>query len=148
MLTSQARLTPNEDEVAAKVIDGEAIIINLVDGSYYSMDEVGAVVWDRIQEGWTVEQIVGSVAASYDVDETVARKDVEALCDRLVDEGLVVVGDVEGAGEADRDLGSDDHLPYTTPALEKYTDMADLLALDPPMPGLDENPWMDEAEGS
>ena len=30
---------------------------------------------------------------------------------------------------------------YTPPVLEVYTDMSDLLALDPPMPGLADIPW-------
>ena len=36
------RFRVNTEEVAAKVIDGEAIIINLTTGVYYSMDGVGA----------------------------------------------------------------------------------------------------------
>lgn len=146
MLTSQAQLTPKADEVAAKVIDGEAIIINLVDGSYYSMDDVGATVWDLIEDGCTVEQIVGSVTSSYAVDEEAARGDIEALCDRLLEEGLVAVGDGGDGGAPDRSPASGpsgEPLPYAAPELHKYTDMADLLALDPPMPGLDENPWIE-----
>ncbi len=46
MLTLNDRLRPREEEVASKVIDGEAIIINLANGVYYSMDKVGALVWE------------------------------------------------------------------------------------------------------
>ena len=35
----------NPDEVAAKVVQGEAIIINLATGVYYSMTGVGAAAW-------------------------------------------------------------------------------------------------------
>ena len=32
-------------------------------------------------------------------------------------------------------------LPYESPSLNSYRDMSDLLALDPPMPGLQQIPW-------
>ena len=44
MLMLKHRMQPNKEEVAAKVMDGEAILINLSNGIYYSMDKVGAVV--------------------------------------------------------------------------------------------------------
>ena len=34
-------LKPNSDGVASKIVDGEAILINLSNGMYYSMDAVG-----------------------------------------------------------------------------------------------------------
>jgi len=43
MLKPESSLRPNEEEVASKVMDGEAILINLSNGIYYSMDKVGGV---------------------------------------------------------------------------------------------------------
>ena len=50
MLSLQSCLRPNEEEVAAKVMDGEAILINLSSGIYYSMDKVGGVLWGADRE--------------------------------------------------------------------------------------------------
>jgi hypothetical protein len=36
--------------------------------------------------------------------------------------------------------------PYTVPRLNSYSDMADLLALDPPMPGLAETTFIPPEE--
>ena len=43
MLNLHHCFRPREEEIASKVIDGEAIIINLANGVYYSMDKVGAM---------------------------------------------------------------------------------------------------------
>ena len=38
--------------------------------------------------------------------------------------------------------------PYEIPKLNIYRDMGDLLALDPPVPGLGDTPWKDPDESS
>lgn len=54
---------------------------------------------------------------------------------------LVVSGIPSGEPEAvDLDVAG---AAYSPPVLEVYTDMSDLLALDPPMPGLADIPWRD-----
>ena len=141
MLSGESRVTPNVAEVAGKVIDGEAIIMNLANGLYYSMDHVGAVVWELVAQGYSLREMAKVLADRYDVDAERAAADVYCLVRELLDENLVVVA------QADRDhaavspaLGEGG--PYATPVLRKYTDMADLLALDPPMPNLrDSAPW-------
>ena len=42
---TDTHLVPNVAEVAAKVMDGEAILINLANGMYYSMDGAGGFLW-------------------------------------------------------------------------------------------------------
>jgi len=54
------RLTPNRANVAAKVIDGEAIILDITRGAYYSMDGAGAVIWAGLDTGHSLGAI-GSI---------------------------------------------------------------------------------------
>ena len=44
----------NYPQVINETIDGEAIIINLVTGSYYSLDKTGAEVWELIERSLAV----------------------------------------------------------------------------------------------
>jgi hypothetical protein len=131
------RFTTRNGDVAAKVIDGEAILINLTTGMYYSMGDVGGTVWSLIENNSSVNEIADIVTAHYDVDHGRARADVEALVTELLEENLVVVsrsGDeknsnnVPASGEATR--------RYARPSLRKFGDMAEMFALDPPLPGL------------
>jgi Coenzyme PQQ synthesis protein D (PqqD) len=139
-------LSPNPQGVAAEVIDGEAIIINLATGIYYSMEGVGGSMWDLIEGGCSVEEIVSAVSARYDVSRERAEADVRRVAEELVREELVAVSERESAGAAEQELPTAGKLAYDTPELKTYRDMGDLLALDPHLPGMREIPWKEPAE--
>ena len=138
------RLRANDAECAAKVLDGEAVIINLLNGTYYSLDKAGAVVWELAAGGGTIAEIVGGVTQRYDVEASRAQADVERLVGELVAERLLVPADGTSNGapatESSRP-SANGRLAYDVPMLTTYRDMADLLALDPPMPRLEDIVW-------
>ena len=45
-----------------EVIDGEVVVVNLENGTYYSLDGVGADLWVRLADGSTLEALVAGVA--------------------------------------------------------------------------------------
>ena len=148
MLNLDDHLRPNAEEVAAKVMDGEAILINLSNGIYYSMDKVGGLIWELIERGYSMEQVIVAITARYDVSREQAQADVERLTAELLDENLVAVRtDGSPAAEID-EQHLHPRLPYEAPALNIYRDMGDLLALDPPMPGLAEMNWKEPEDES
>jgi hypothetical protein len=138
---------PREEEVASKVIDGEAIIINLANGVYYSMDKVGAFVWDLLQAGHTLDEIIAAVTRHYDVSREQAESNVQDLVQELVQENLVISSE-NGKAAPLPAVDDVDKLPYELPKLNIYRDMGDLLALDPPVPGLGDTPWKDPDDSS
>ncbi len=142
----QDRFALNESEVAAKVIDGEAIILNLANGLYYSLDRVGSVVWELVGQRRSVEEIAAHLSGSYQVPLDTARDDVQQLVSELQEERLVTAADGEVPAPSPDGVIPRTAEPYQTPRLNKYTDMADLLALDPPMPGLMDGPWSEASE--
>jgi Coenzyme PQQ synthesis protein D (PqqD) len=140
MLTLQHRLRAGE-EVAAKVIDGEAIIINLANGMYYSMDKVGALIWEMLEGEHSLEEVVTAVAARYDVSREQAQADVERLATELLQENLLLESSDAAPPRKTSEAGIQPKSPYETPQLNIYRDMGDLLALDPPVPGFQEIAW-------
>ncbi|HEX3175482.1 MAG TPA: PqqD family protein [Methylomirabilota bacterium] len=130
-------LDVNRDDVAAKIIDGEAIIIRLSDGTYYSMDHVGASVWSLLEAHGDRAATGRTIAAWYRVPPERVQEDVDALVRELFAEGLVVAAParaVSGGGPA-----APPHVgPYASPRLNIHRDMGNLLALDPPTPGIDD----------
>jgi hypothetical protein len=135
----------NSGEVASKVVDGEAILINLSNGMYYSLAGTGALVWALLAAGQADERICEELEQRTGVDHFTAVADLRRLLDELSAEGLIVTADASTAA-AVSEVGD---LPavasYSTPELEKYSDMSDLLALDPPMPRLADIPWQSSA---
>lgn len=142
------RLRPRGEEVAAKVIDGEAIIINLANGIYYSMDKVGGLIWDLVQAGHSLEEVIMAVTDRYDVSREKVEANIQELVEELLRENLVALSE-DGAGPAEtRQIAQEGKLLYEVPKLNIYRDMGDLLALDPPTPGLGDTPWKDPGEES
>src|SRR5574337_1573275 len=76
MLTLQSRFRLNDAEVTAQVLDGEAIMINLSTGVYYSMDKVGGFLWAIITGGQSLAEAAAAVSARYDVLAEQAQTDV------------------------------------------------------------------------
>jgi len=138
-MSDSRRFEVNQNEVAAKVMDGEAIIMNIANGAYYSVTGSGALIWEELERGMSVDQVVDALTAVYDVQPDTARADTVGLVGTLLTEGLVIETDGR-EGPAPRAAGVTRE-PYPEPVFEKFTDMADMLALDPPMPGFDETPW-------
>jgi hypothetical protein len=146
MLTPHDLLRPNEAHVAAKVLDGEAIIINLSNGTYYSMDKVGGLIWEMIERRQGLEAIVAAITARYEVFPEQAQTDVQRLAGELMQENLVIVSDMPPSPGERQESVAEQRLPYEPPKLNIYRDMSDLLALDPPMPSLEEIPWKESSE--
>ena len=148
MFNAHHRFLPRSEEVAAKVIDGEAIIINLANGVYYSMDKVGAFVWDLLQTGHTLEEVIAAVTTRYDVSREQAEANVRELVQELVQENLVVASENGVSAATQEQVEEQEKMPYELPRLNIYRDMGDLLALDPPVPGLGDTPWKEPEEPS
>lgn len=135
-LSMTDRVRVPEPEVAARVIEGEAIIINLASGMYYSLDEVGGAVWSLLERGHSLEEGAAAIAARYGIGEERARADIRRLVGELHDEGLVVRLEHPSSAPALEPDGQVMKGSYEPPRLNKYDDMAELFAQDPPLPEL------------
>jgi hypothetical protein len=140
MVSLESRLRCKGEDVVAKVMDGEAVIINLATGTYYSMADVGAAIWSMIESGRRLDEIVAALAQRYDMELSTIQADVLRLADELLREQLVVITE-EAEGDAAIEPHDTQKLPYSPPQLCLYRDMEDLLALDPPTPALADLPW-------
>jgi Coenzyme PQQ synthesis protein D (PqqD) len=141
MVAHNQALSPNAEAVVAEVIEGEAVLIDLTTGVYYSLAGVGGSIWSLIEAGSSVERIVEAIAGRYEASREQVEADVAGLVGELERQKLIVVADGGPAGGGDPQAPPDGKLPYDTPELKTYRDMGDLLALDPPLPGIREIPW-------
>jgi len=87
------------------------------------------------------------VTGRYDVARDQAESNVQDLVLELVQENLMVSME-NGTAAPAQAMEHQDKLPYEIPKLNIYRDMGDLLALDPPVPGLGDTPWKEPEEPS
>ena len=129
---------PNDKQVISKIIDGEAIIIKLEQGVYYSLNELGSVIWKNIEEKNSSSAIIDYIVSNYSVEISRAKQDVINFLNEMDKEQLVVPNNKSITPKVKH---KSDKLSYMAPQLEAYRDMEDLLALDPPVPGMNEVTW-------
>jgi hypothetical protein len=146
VISSGQRLELNSADVAAKDIDGEILVMNVANGMYYSLDGAGAAAWRLLTASHSLRQTADVLASVYGVDPAATLDHVTDLAIQLVDEGLVSVAGGSTSIEARTMADMDADGPYAAPRLNSYSDMADLLALDPPMPGLAETTFIPPEE--
>ncbi len=105
------------------------------------MNNLGGKVCECIEQEQSLEQIIQAVVTSYDISQEQAKKDIESLAGQLLEENLIVLKENGKSTHLNCGGKSQNTSPYETPSLNIYRDMGDLLALDPPMPGMAETPW-------
>lgn len=130
-LTDATRLRLLDEEVAAKVFNGEAVLIHLATGVYYSLDGAGARAFELLHDGHPIGAVGRALAQEYAAPPAACAEDLRGLADALMAEGLMVAAD--GAGPTEAPLSVPPVGPYAPLELRSFRDMADLIALDPPI---------------
>jgi Coenzyme PQQ synthesis protein D (PqqD) len=144
-VASAALLRINSPTVVHETFEDEVVIVNLENGNYYSFDKkAGADIWALIERGATVGDIEAEIAASYESDEPTIAHAVGAFLEELQREGLVVFDGAAPDGRPSlvvKGGGLGQPRPrFETPVLNKYSDMRELLLLDP-IHEVDEAGW-------
>jgi len=93
-LTSDSCLAAAKDQVSSNLAD-EAVILGLKNGVYYGLNPVGAFVWNLVQKPKCVDEIRAALLKEYDVDEKQCERDLMALLNELLAEGLIEIRDTK-----------------------------------------------------
>jgi hypothetical protein len=132
--------------VVAEIIDGEAVIMDLRSGHYFSTQGVGAEIWRGVEAGHSAVEIVHSILNRYEAPRDVVEPAVHAFVAELLSRALIVTGSEprpaahNGTGMGAPGDGRAPHLTFIAPVLNAYTDMEELLLLDP-IHDVDETGW-------
>ena len=134
------RFRTNSPPVVHETVDHETIVVNLDSGSYYDLNETGGYIFGLLGAGATLPQLAQQTAARYGIEQQAAENAVDELVARLVEEQLVISADAESQQAATSPQAEPAPRPYVTPVINKYTDMQELLLLDP-VHEVDEAGW-------
>lgn len=134
---SNQRFRVNTPTVTHETIDGEAVIINLDSGNYYSLVDTGTFIWGLVDRGASASEVQQLVLQTYEGSASDIDAGVQELLAQLQLENLIV--QVDGAGTLDltqleqgaTSNNSQEKPAFNPPRLHKYSDMQELLLLDP-----------------
>lgn len=120
---SAQRFRVNAPSVVAEEVEGEVIAINLATGAYYSMQGWSAWAWSALAAGVPVDDVAAKVPEA----NVVAGFLTDLLDERL----LAPVGDDTVAPDSEASIPSPPVDAFEGLLVERHTDMADLILLDP-----------------
>lgn len=88
------RVSASKDAVACEFGNGLALL-DMRSNIYYSLNSVGAYIWELIQEPKPIAEIRSAVLERYNVAPERCRADVDGLLKGLADAGLARLHDEE-----------------------------------------------------
>ena len=80
-------------QVAARIIDGEAVIVLPESGQVNILNEVGSRIWELIDGTRSLGEITAIIVAEYNVTAEQAERDVEEFIQELVENKMLVLSD-------------------------------------------------------
>jgi Coenzyme PQQ synthesis protein D (PqqD) len=143
MSTDSRSFAVRGNQITHERLDDEVIAIDLERGFYFAMVGPAADIWTAVVEGADDGLVAALLAERYGIDAAVARQAVDDFVRTLLDEALIAARDLDAPSD---DVGvpvlPDLTQPavWSTPELERYDDMADLVLLDP-IHQVDESGW-------
>ena len=80
------------ERVIAKGVSESLVLLNLDNGEYYKLNEVGGRVWELCDGNKNVAEMVATICEEYEAPAEVIEADILDLLRDLVDEKMVVEG--------------------------------------------------------
>jgi hypothetical protein len=127
----------NSKHVVYETVESETIVMNLINGNYFSFDGVGPIIWELLTQGLPVSQIIQIICDRFGLSEGEILKSVSEFVAQLEKNELIFKSEDEAIKQVSI---SNDEISkildlagksYITPEIHKYTDMQDILLLDP-----------------
>jgi hypothetical protein len=88
-MNSFARIPVRNPEYGARAVDDETVFLSPAGDEIHSLDEVGTFIWQQIDGSRTVADILATLVAEYEVEETAARSDLGSFIDELAGRKLI-----------------------------------------------------------
>ena len=76
-------------DVMSSPVDDELVMIDIEQGAYYSLDRVGADIWNRLAAPLAMADLCAQLMQQYDVDQATCEADVLAVLNEMAEDGLL-----------------------------------------------------------
>ncbi len=77
--------------VLSQGVPGKVVLLTPEDGNYFSINEVGARVWELCDGARSVAEIIATIADEYDAPVETIEVDVRELLEELASQHLVAI---------------------------------------------------------
>lgn len=91
-ITGRSTVVASRNHLSSKLGE-ETVILQMDDGIYFGLDEIGSRVWSLIQEARAVAEVCRTLTGEYDVTASECEAAVIALLREMLDAGLIRIQD-------------------------------------------------------
>jgi hypothetical protein len=81
----------NNEKIAHRIIDGEAVVVNLTDSTFHTLNPVATFIWQQADGQTRVKEIAQKVCQEFEVDWDTAEKDCLELISGLVNKDMLIL---------------------------------------------------------
>lgn len=141
----------NEPTVVYELFEDEVVIINFDNGNYFSLRKSGIDIWKMILNGDSAKEIGENLEKMYQCDRSIVTQEVSDLIGLLEEANLIkritrsswqeIINSKEIQIDFEKNsIDGEKKQVFEKPLFEKFTEMEDLLLVDP-IHEVDESGW-------
>ena len=78
-------------DVLVRELDGEAVLLNLDNETYYGLDDVGTMFWTVLSDSSSINEAYQRLLKEFDVEAEQLKSDLQAFLEDLLAQGLIRV---------------------------------------------------------
>jgi len=144
-MTNSIGYTLTSQNIIHETIDDEVVIVDLEKGFYYSLRGTAAQIWMKLIAGVKEAEIINFLSSQYKTNLLQIEPPVKDFIQQLVAENIISQTSTESienipGGFKPSHNPSPEQGEFSPPIMEKFTDMSELLLLDP-IHEVDETGW-------
>lgn len=124
----------NKPRFVHETFDDEIVLVDFESGNYFSLGKVGIEIVELIGKGKPKSMIIQELTARFDAQPDRIKREVDAYVKKLANEKIIVPDLRKSKSPASSQTKPPffkKKQKFESPVLEKYTDMKELLMLDP-----------------
>lgn len=72
-------------------MDGEKVMLNIKNGKYYNLGELGGAIWDLLKEPIQIQSLIKVLLSEYEVEHCDCEQQVINFLASLKAEGLIII---------------------------------------------------------
>ncbi|MDP8241168.1 MAG: PqqD family protein [Candidatus Hatepunaea meridiana] len=85
------RTIQRNNDVAFRILDGEAVLLNPVDNQIHLLNEVATFIWELLPEPKSEDDILSAIREEFEVEYTQVLSDLQKYSDQLLEKDLIEV---------------------------------------------------------
>jgi hypothetical protein len=146
MIQSVIKFKVNTPDVIFEIYDNEIVLINLDNGNYYSITDTASEIFDFINHERSRDEIIKLIIDKYEGEIAEIVSSIDSFLEDLLKDDLIIQEEKLNVNVSFQDEktstwnGEQGKSLFKSPVLNRYTDMQDLLLLDP-IHEVDETGW-------